>query len=124
MALRVIKEEFSEEDGRPPQELGTLTETPAKVYPNGTADIAVDIKQPGHYALIAIIGNEAISEDDRLRIPFTVAVEGAAGAAKINWLGRITGFIVLSFFGVMGLIGLRTYRAYRPKRRASVGAEA
>jgi hypothetical protein len=124
VSLRVIKEEFSEEDGRPPQELGTLTEASAKIYPNGTADIAVDIKQPGHYALIATIGNEAISEDDRLRIPFTVAVEGAAGAAKINWLGRITGFIVLTFFGVMGFIGLRTYRAYRPKRGASVGAEA
>jgi hypothetical protein len=121
ISLRVVKEEFSEEGGRPPQELGTLAETAAKIYPNGTADIAADIKQPGHYALIATIGNEAISEDDRLRIPFTVAVEGAA---KVNWMGRITGFIVLTFFGVMGFIGLRTYRAYRPKRRASVGAEA
>ena len=124
VALRVVKEEFSEEDGRPPQELGTLTETPAKIYANGTADIAADIKQTGHYALIATIGTEAVSEDDRLRIPFTVAVEGAEGGAKVNWLGRITGFIVLAFFGVMGYIGLRTYRAYRPKKRASVGAEA
>ncbi len=121
IALRVVREEFSEDDGRPPKELATLTETPAKVYTNGTADIAVDIKQAGHYALIATIGNEAISEDDRLRIPFTVAVEGTA---PVNWLGRVTGFIVLAFFGVMGFIGLRTYRAYRPKRRASVGAEA
>ena len=53
-----------------------------------------------------------------------MAVEGAEGGAKVNWLGRITGFIVLAFFGVMGYIGLRTYRAYRPKKRASVGAEA
>jgi len=121
VTLRVIREEFNEEGGRPPQELGVLTETPAKLYPNGTADIAVDIKQPGHYALIATIGNEAISEDDRLRIPFTVAVEGAA---KVNWLGRITGFTVITFFGVMGYIGWRTYRAYRPKRGVSVGAEA
>lgn len=121
VSLRVIKEEFNEEDVRPPVELGTLTETPAKIYPGGTADIAADIKQPGHYALIATIGDGPISEDDRLRIPFTVAVEGSA---KINWLGRITGFIAASFFGVVGFIGLRTYFAYRPKKRASVGAEA
>ena len=121
VALRVIREEFSEEGGRPPQELGVLKEIPAKLYPNGTADISVDIKQPGHYALVATIGSEAISEDDRLRIPFTVAVEGAA---KVNWLGRITGFIVFTFFGVMGYIGWRTYRAYRPKGGVSVGAEA
>lgn len=121
VALRVVREEFNEEDGRPPQELGTLAEIPAKLYNNGTADIAADIKQPGHYALIATIGNDAVSEDDRLRIPFTVAVEGAA---KVNWLGRFTGFIVLTFFGVTGFIGLRTYRAYRPKRRVSVGTEA
>ena len=75
----------------------------------------------GIYALVATIGSEAISEDDRLRIPFTVAVEGAA---KVNWLGRITGFIVFTFFGVMGYIGWRTYRTYRPKRGVSVGAEA
>ena len=121
VAMRVIREEFSEEGGRPPQELGVLKEIPAKLYPNGTADISVDIKQPGHYALVATIGSEAISEDDRLRIPFTVAVEGAA---KVNWLGRITGFIVFTFFGVMGYIGWRTYRAYRPKGGVSVGAEA
>ncbi len=121
ITLRVIREDFNEEGGRPPQELGVLAEAPAKIYSNGTADIAADIKQPGHYALIATIGSDAVSEDDRLRIPFTVAVEGAA---KVNWLGRITGFIVVAFFGVMGYIGLRTYRAYRPKRESSVEVEA
>jgi hypothetical protein len=121
ITLRLVREEFSEEGGRPPQELGVLAEAPAKIYPNGTVDIAADIKQPGHYALIATIGTDAVGEDDRLRIPFTVAVEGAA---KVNWLGRITGFIVVAFFGAMGYIGLRTYRAYRPKRDDSVGAEA
>ena len=56
VALRVVKEEFNEEDGRPPHELATLTETPAKIYATGTADIVAGIKQPGHYALIATVG--------------------------------------------------------------------
>ena len=113
VSLRVVEEEFNEDDGRPPKELRTVAEIPAKVYNNGTADIQANITQPGHYALIATIGEDAISEDDHLRIPFTVALEGAA---PVNWLGRITGAIVLLFFGACGVIGYRTWRAYRPKK--------
>jgi len=126
IALKVVEEEFNEDDGRPPKEIRVLNQTPAKLYSNGVADIPASITQPGHYALIATVGEEAVSEDDRLRIPFTVAIEGTA---KVNWLGKITGAIVLMFFGVMVFIGFRTYRAYRPKRQAAldlpaVGAKA
>jgi len=113
ITLRVVEEEFSEDNGRPPKVLRTLTEVPAKIYANGTADIQANISQPGHYALVATIGEEAISEDDHLRIPFTVALEGTA---SVNWLGRITGFIVLAFFGTLSVIAFRTWRSYRPKK--------
>ena len=113
ISLRVVEEEFSEDGGRPPKQLRTLTEIPAKVYANGTADIQANFSQPGHYALVATIGEDAVSEDDHLRIPFTVALEGAA---TVNWLGRITGAIVLLFFGTIGVIAFRTWRAYRPKK--------
>jgi hypothetical protein len=127
ISLKVVEEEFSEDGGRPPKEIRTLNEAPAKIYGNGVADIPANITQPGHYALIATVGEAAVSEDDRLRIPFTVGLEGAA--AKVDWLGRITGFIVLAFFGTMAFIGFRTYRAYRPKTRVeadipAVGAKA
>jgi len=121
IALKVVEEEFSEDGGRPPKEIRTLNEAPAKIYGNGVADIAASITQPGHYALIATVGEEAFSEDDRLRIPFTVGLEGAA---KVDWLGRITGFIVLAFFGTMTVIGFRTYRAYRPKSRVAAAEDA
>ena len=127
VALKVVEEEFNEDDGRPPKEIRTLAESAAKVYGNGVADIAANITQPGHYALIATVGAEAVGEDDRLRIPFTVAIEGTA---KVNWLGRFTGFLALAFFGTLAFIAFRTYRAYRPKRPpegadiAPVGAEA
>ncbi len=121
IALKVVEEEFSEDGGRPPKEIRTLNESPAKIYSNGVADIPANITQPGHYALIATVGGEAISEDDRLRIPFTVGLEGVA---KVDWLGRITGFIVLAFFGTMAVIGYRTYRAYRPKSKAAEGIQA
>jgi len=115
IALKVIEEEFSEDGGRPPKEIRVLNESAAKIYSNGVADIPANINQPGHYALVATIGEDAVSEDDHLRIPFTVGLEGAA---KADWLGRITGFIVLAFFGTMAVIGFRTYRAYRPKHQA------
>lgn len=118
IALKVVEEEFSEDDGRPAKVLRTITEIPAKLYNSGVADIAADLPQPGHYALIATIGEEAISEDDHLRIPFTVAIEGAA---SINWLGKITGVIVFMFFGVIAIVAFRTYRTYRPKHKAPEG---
>lgn len=121
IALKVVEEEFSEDNGRPPKELNALAQTPPKIYASGTADIQASIDKPGHYALIVTIGEEAISEDERLRIPFTVAVEGVA---KVNWLGRITGFIVLAFFSIIGFIGYRTWRAYRPKKPELAGIPA
>lgn len=114
IALKVVEEEFNEDDGRPPKEIRTVAEVPAKLYGNGVADIPANITQPGHYALVATIGEEALSEDDHLRIPFTVGIQGAA---KVNWLGRFTGFVVLAFFGTLTVIGFRTYRAYRPKQK-------
>ncbi len=117
IALRVVEEEFSEDNGRPPKELRTVAELPAKVYPNGTADIQANFAQPGHYALIASFGEEALSEDDHLRIPFTVAIEGAGQA---NWLGRFTWFLAAAFYGAFMLIGYRTWRKYRPKKEAEL----
>lgn len=121
IALKVVEEEFSEDDGRPPKVLRTLGEVPAKLYGNGVADIPVVISQPGHYALVATFGEEAISEDDHLRVPFTVALEGAA---KVNWLGRVAGAVALLFFGTLTVVGLRTYFAYRPRRRPAEEAPA
>lgn len=116
ITLKVVEEEFNEDDGRPPKVLRTITELPGKIYNNGVADIAADLPQPGHYALIASIGEEALSEDDHLRIPFTVAIEGTAAA--VNWLGRFTAALAALFFGGAAFIGYRTYRAYRPKPQA------
>ncbi|MDD5035542.1 MAG: hypothetical protein PHE55_12375 [Methylococcaceae bacterium] len=113
IALRVIEEEYSD-DGRLPREKFTLAEVPAKIYRNGTADTHVNITTPGHYALIAVIGDGPISEDDRLRIPFTVGIDPPAKLG--DWLGRFTGALTILFFSVMGVIAYRTYRSYRPKR--------
>lgn len=119
IALTVVEEEISM-DGKPPEVKSTLSETPAKIYKNGTADTHVDITHPGHYALIATIGDGPIMEDDRLRVPFSVGLAPPPNYAK--YVGKTTGAVVALFFGVMGVIGYRTWRNYRPKRDAAVAA--
>jgi hypothetical protein len=121
IALRVVEEEYTR-DGRSAGEKRTVAEVPAKIYRNGTADTQVDITQPGHYAVIATIGEDAFSEDDRLRIPFSVAVPAPVKASE--WYGTIVGGLVFAFFAVMTLIGYRVYRANCPTATPGAPAEA
>jgi len=113
IALRVVEEEVTA-DGRLPREKSTLAEVPAKIYRSRTADTHVEITQPGHYALIATIDAEAISEDNHLRIPFSVGLPPPPDYGRL--FGRFTAFLVIAFFAVMGVIGYRTHLAYLPKR--------
>lgn len=115
IALAVVEEEIRQ-DGQAPEARSTLAETPARIYKNGTADTHVDITRPGHYALIATIGDGPIMDDDRLRIPFSVGLPPPSTVGQ--HLGAITGTFVALFFGAMGIIGYRTWRGYRPRRPA------
>jgi hypothetical protein len=123
IALSVVEEEISSE-GRPPEIKSTLSDVPAKIYKTGTADTHVTIDHPGHYALIATIGDGPIMEDDRLRIPFSVGLPPPSSIGK--HMGAITGAITALFFAVMGIIGYRVWRNYRPRHGAAepVGSKA
>jgi hypothetical protein len=113
IALRIVEEELGI-DGQPPKEKSTLAEVPARIYKNGVADTHADITQPGHYALIASFGEEGeITEDDRLRIPFSVALASPNKASP--WLGRVAMFLVSAFFLALGIAG---YRTLRPRKNA------
>jgi hypothetical protein len=113
VALRVIEEELST-DGQPPKEKRTLVEVPKQVYRNGTAETHVDITQPGHYAMIVSVGEDPFSEDDRVRVPFSVGLPAPTPSGSL--LGKLTWTAVTIFFGIMGVIGFRTLTAPPPKR--------
>jgi hypothetical protein len=115
ISLRVVEEAISDE-GRPPEVKAELAETPAKIYKNGTADTQVMIDRPGHYALIVTVGDGPLTEDDRLRIPFSVALPPPTSYGQLA--GKLTGGLALAFYLVMGVIGYRVYRHYRPKKLA------
>lgn len=118
IALRVVEEEVFDDD-RLPEQKTTLMEVPGKIYKNGTADLHVDIARPGHYALIATIGENIVTDDDRLRVPFSVGLPASTDYSKVA--GRATTAIVTLFFAVMALIGVRTWRAYRPGASVRAG---
>lgn len=113
VALRIV-EEAAPTEGAPPREIRTVAETPKQIYRSGTAETHVDLAQPGHYALIVSIGEDPFSDDDRVRIPFSVGLPAPAPTG--SWLGKLTWTAVMIFFGIMGLIGFRTLTAPAPKQ--------
>jgi hypothetical protein len=115
IALRVVEESLTD-DGKVTETKRTLSETPGKIYKNGSADIAVDVTTAGHYALIVTVGDQVITEDDRLRIPFSVGLP--APTSYTSMTGKLTGALAFLFYAVVGVIGYRVYRVYRPKRDA------
>ena len=119
ISLRVIEEAIFD-NGRAPETLATVAETPAKIYKNGSADIPVDITKPGHYALIVTVGDDAITEDDRLRVPFSVGLP--APTNYTNLYGKFSGGLAFLFYFVVGVIGYRVYRIYRPKQKPGMEA--
>lgn len=110
IGLRVVEEEFAE-DGRLPKEKRTLAEMPPKVYKNGTAEIHADIGEPGHYAVIAVFGEDDgfVSEDDRLRVPFSVGLPSPNQPNR--WPGAL---FVLLIIVVLSVVCWRLYRGIRP----------
>jgi hypothetical protein len=107
IAVRVVEEEF-DQDGNPTTSK-TLKEVPAKIYKNGTLDTSVDISTPGHYALIAEIGDDMITEDDRLRVPLQCrhALHATDTLAEISGLAvnrhriRLPGVVRLRFLSAL-----------------------
>lgn len=115
--LRVIEEEWTD-DGQLPKEKATLAETPSKIYKNGIAEIQANISAAGHYAVIATFGEEGdfVSEDDRLRVPFSVGLVSPAKATR--WPGAIAalvGLFLVSSLGFFVYRGMRDSRAPLPE---------
>lgn len=109
--LKVVQEEM--DANGTPQSQKILSETPARLYKSGTADTKYQFTQPGHYALIAEFGEPdgLVTEDDRLRIPFTVAL---AGATPTSWL-KILFWVALASLLIASIyFGWMFYRRYWP----------
>lgn len=79
------------------KEIGVINEIPAKLYPRGVVEAQADIPRNGYYAMFLIVGGEeALSEDDKLRVAFHVGGNPYGLSTEI-WTAIIGGggFLVL-----------------------------
>lgn len=111
VAIKVVQEEL-DANGKP-QNQKVLVEVPAQVYKSGTADTKFEFTQPGHYAVIAEFGEPdgMVTEDDRLRIPFTVAI---GGVKSVSWLKYLFWICITGVVGAVGYFGWTFYKRYWP----------
>ncbi|MCX7097364.1 MAG: hypothetical protein NTV43_05585 [Methylococcales bacterium] len=76
IGIRIVELEFIGTDEEKPEdfkELRVLSEVPPKMYTKGVVEAQADIDKNGYYALFLLIGGEeAISDEDKMRIPFHV----------------------------------------------------
>ena len=82
------------------QEIRTVLETSAKLYPKGTVEIQADVDKNGNYLLYLLIG-EGIEEDDQFKIPLEIGVD--PNALPINEIvaaigGFLTIIVLIVFF--------------------------
>jgi hypothetical protein len=76
IGIRVVELELIGSDDTKPEdfkEVRTITEVAPKMYTKGVVEAQADIDKNGYYAMFLLIGGEeAISDEDKLRIPFHV----------------------------------------------------
>jgi hypothetical protein len=110
IGIRIVEQELTGGDENKAEnykDLRTLSEIPAKLYPRGVVEAQAELDKNGYYAIYLMIGGEAVSDEDRLRIPLHVGVDPDA---KPLWtrIGIIAG-ITLGF----ALIGFVAFRFMR-----------
>ncbi len=75
----------------------TIAQTPAQIYKTGVVQIEADFPKPGHYALIASVGDDMFA--DKIRIPLRVGIGSAFDwSSFIPYLMAI--FIALIAYGI------------------------
>jgi LPXTG-motif cell wall-anchored protein len=100
IGIRIIEVESQEDKAAPPneaKEIRTLLDIPPKVYPRGVVEAQANIDKIGDYALILIIGGEeALSEDDKLHVPFHVGKKLFALSTQMLFLLAIGLLVIIS----------------------------
>jgi hypothetical protein len=110
IGIRIVEQELTGGDENKAEnykDIRTLSEIPAKLYPRGVVEAQAELDKNGYYAIYLMIGGEAVSDEDKLRIPLHVGVDPDT---KPLWtrIGIIAG-ITLGF----ALIGFVAFRFMR-----------
>jgi len=116
IGIKVVEQELTGGDDTKAEnfkDLHTLAEIPAKLYPRGAVEAQAPIDKNGYYAIYLYVGgDEAISDDDRIRIPLHVGVDPDAKPVGL-YMGIAIGLILGS-----ALIGFVAYRFAQRRKQA------
>jgi hypothetical protein len=104
IGIRVVEQEFvggDESKAENFKDIRTISEIPAKLYPRGAVEAQAQLDKNGYYAIYLLIGGEeALSDEDKLRIPLHVGVDPDAkpiGTYIAIGIGSILGLALLVF---------------------------
>ncbi len=115
IGIRVVELELIGSDDSKPEdfkEVRTISEVAPKMYTKGVVEAQADIDKNGYYALFLLIGGEeAISDEDKLRIPFHVGGDPDALPKKTVLL--IAGGVVVLICLIIAVLVW-----YRKKRKS------
>ncbi len=104
IGIRVVEQEFLggyESKAENFKDIRTIAEIPAKLYPRGAVEAQAQLDKKGYYAIYLMVGGEeAISDEDKLRIPLHVGVDPDAkpiGTYMTIGIASILGLALISF---------------------------
>lgn len=112
IGIRVVEIEKTGDAPGDFKEIRELNQVEPKIYSKGVVEAQADLDKKGDYALILLIGGEeAISDEDKLKITFHVGVNPLAWLkAKQLWIASGVATLLALFGGVY---------FYRKKRRVA-----
>ncbi len=89
----------------------SIAQNPAKIFKTGVAQIQADFPKPGHYVLVASVGDDMFA--DKIRIPLRVGIGSAFGLSFL--------YPYLFFVLAAGIAyGIYLFFVYRFKRRQDI----
>ncbi len=104
IGIRVVEQEFAGGDESKAEnfkDIRTISEIPAKLYPRGAVEAQAQLDKNGYYAIYLMVGGEeALSDEDKLRIPLHVGVDPDAkpiGTYMAMGIGSILGLALIGF---------------------------
>ncbi|MEQ1559732.1 MAG: hypothetical protein ABL933_12440 [Methyloglobulus sp.] len=107
ISIRIVEQELTGGDDSKAEnfkDIRTLAEIPAKLYPRGAVEAQAQLDKNGYYALYLMVGgDDAIADDDRIRIPLHVGVDPDAkpiGTYMAMGIGGILGIALIVFVAI------------------------
>jgi hypothetical protein len=111
ISIRIVEQEFTggdESNAENFKDIRTLSEVPAKLYSKGVVEAQAQLDKNGYYAMYLSMGGEdAISEEDKLRIPLHVGANPDETPVRTQLIMGLAGA-----FG-LALVGFVAYRFMR-----------